>query len=365
MADNRKVDFKALKERTHGQMRTVLAHYAIVPVSPGDQTRIKCPFHDDERPSMTVNLSAGVFSCKAASCGVEGGLLDFVWRKESCSLPKAAEMLAAICGVALPYLDGTLRPVQGARNDDRPKTARTSSPGPNASPGGAQAESGAIAETTRPKEPRNKPENKPQNKPLGFALTLDLEAALPYLAARSVSRETATVFGLGLCTTGRTIPGRLAIPIHSATNELLGYAGRFIGPDEALPESEGKYKLAAGFHKNLELFNLNRVKDCQTLVVVEGFFGAIRLHGSLRIPTVALMGSSVSDEQLSLLRTHCPSLRFVTVCLDGDDAGRKASELVAAQLAKHWWVRIATLPDGMHPDTTLEAELLAALGRKR
>src|SRR3954452_22517018 len=83
MGDNRKVDFKALKERTRGQMPAVLAHYGIAPVSQHEQTRIRCPFHDDERPSCTVNLTAGVFSCKAAGCGVEGGLLDFVQRKEA------------------------------------------------------------------------------------------------------------------------------------------------------------------------------------------------------------------------------------------------------------------------------------------
>src|SRR4051794_6001914 len=125
MGDNRKVDFKALKERTRGQMPAVLAHYGITSLSQNEQTRIRCPFHDDERPSCTVNLTAGVFSCKAAGCGVEGGLLDFVHRKEASSLPKAAETLASICGVAVPLLDGTLRPVNGARSNDRGKTART------------------------------------------------------------------------------------------------------------------------------------------------------------------------------------------------------------------------------------------------
>jgi DNA primase len=206
-----------------------------------------------------------------------------------------------------------------------------------------------------------------RNKPLGFALTLDLDAALPYLEARGVSRETAAEFGLGLCTSGKTTPGRLAIPIHNAQGELVSYAARWVGDDVAVPEDEGKYKLAAGFHKNVELFNLHRVKACQTLVICEGFFGAIRLYGSLRprIAAVALMGSSISNQQIALLRTHCPALRFVTVCLDGDDAGRKASELVAAQLAKHWWVRIARLPDGMQPDTVPQDDLLAILGRKR
>ena len=190
---------------------------------------------------------------------------------------------------------------------------------------------------------------------------------MPYLSARGVSREVAAEFGLGLCTTGKTIPGRLGIPIHDAEGQVVAYAGRWVGPDEEIPEDQGKYQLPAKFHKQGELFNLHRVKGCQTLAIVEGFFGAVRLYGSVRprIPTVALMGGSISEEQVALLLEHCPALRFVTVCLDPDDAGRKASELVAARLSRHWWVRIATLPDGMQPDTAPEADLLAALGRRR
>src|SRR4051812_31326182 len=361
MGDNRKVDFKALKERTRGQMPAVLAHYGITPVSQNEQTRIRCPFHDDERPSCTVNLTAGVFSCKAAGCGVEGGLLDFVQRKEASSLPKAAETLASICGVAVPLLDGTLRPVNGARSNDRGKTASPSSRGLNVHPGPAQREHGTVPERTAPEKVRNKP----QNKALGLTLSLDLEAGMPYLTARGVTREQAEAFGLGLCTTGKTIPGRLGIPIHNAVGELVAYAGRWVGAPEDIPEGEEKYKLPAGFHKSAELYNLHRAKACQTLTIVEGYFGTIRLFGALRVPTVGLMGASVSDRQIELLKEHCPALRFVTVCLDGDEPGRKASETVAARLAAHWWVRIALLPDGMQPDTAPAEVVLATLGRTR
>src|SRR3954452_120759 len=358
MHDNRKVDFKALKDRLPpGSMRALLAHYGIEPVSQHEQTRIRCPFHDDERPSCTVNLTAGVFSCKAAGCGVEGGLLDFVQRKEASSLPKAAETLASICGVALPYLDGTLRPVQGARSVDRAKTSRTSSGGVNAHPGPAQREPGAVPERTAPEKVRNRP--------LGLTLSLDLDAGMPYLTGRGVTREQAEAFGLGLCMTGKTIPGRLGIPIHNGTGELVAYAGRWVGAPEDIPEGEEKYKLPAGFHKSAELYNLHRVKACQTLTIVEGYFGTIRLFGALRVPTVGLMGASVSDRQIELLKEHCPALRFVTVCLDGDEPGRKASETVAARLAAHWWVRIAHLPDGMQPDTAPAEVVLATLGRTR
>ena len=60
-----------------------------------------------------------------------------------------------------------------------------------------------------------------------------------------------------------------------------------------------------------------------------------------------------------------PALRFVTVCLEGNEPGRRASEFVAVQIARHWWVRTATLPDGMQPDTAPEADPLATPGHGR
>ena len=79
-------------------------------------------------------------------------------------------------------------------------------------------------------------------------------------------------------------------------------------------------------------FNLHRVLHCRHLVVVEGYFGAIRLYG-LRIPAVALMGASISEEQMALLRRRCLNLRYVTVMLDGDEPGRDAAEKVAGVIA--------------------------------
>jgi DNA primase len=175
-----------------------------------------------------------------------------------------------------------------------------------------------------------------RNKPLGFRLTLDPEH--PYLAKRGISPK---LFGLGFCANG-SMAGRIGIPIENAKGELVAYSGRWAGTDAELPEGEEKYKLPKGFHKALELWNLARVKHCKHLIVVEGYFGAMRLHG-LRLPAVALMGSSLSNEQVALLR-DCPALRFVTVMLDGDEAGQKAGDIVAIQLAKHWWIRIVALP---------------------
>jgi DNA primase len=155
--------------------------------------------------------------------------------------------------------------------------------------------------------------------------------------------------------------GRICIPIENTSGALVAYAGRWVGTDEELPEGEEKYKLPKGFHKALELWNLFRVRHCKHLILVEGYFAAMRLHG-LRLPAVALMGSSLSDEQVALLR-DCPALRFVTVMLDGDEAGQKAGDIITARLAKHWWTRTVALPDGMQPDTVETGVLEQLLGR--
>jgi DNA primase len=194
---------------------------------------------------------------------------------------------------------------------------------------------------------------------LGFRLTLD--PAHPYLAERGLSPELVELFGLGFCQQG-SMAGRVCIPIENARGELVAYAGRWVGSDAELPEGEEKYKLPKGFHKALELWNLHRVRHCKHLILVEGYFGAMRLH-SLRFPAVALMGSSLSDEQVMLLREHCPALRFITVMLDGDEPGRKAADTIAARLAQSWWTRIVHLSDGEESDTVEPALLGRLLGR--
>jgi hypothetical protein len=213
---------------------------------------------------------------------------------------------------------------------------------------------GAPGAPTAPHEATLKP-----NKPLGFAL--DLDPGHPYLVERGVPGLVIQPFGLGYCGKG-IMAGWLCIPIHNAGGELVAYAGRWVGSEADLPAGEEKYKLPQGFHKSLELFNLHRVKGCRHVGVVEGFFGALRLH-SLRKPAVALMGSSMSDAQVALLREHCPELRHVTVMLDGDEAGRTAAEDVAVKLARHWWTRIVSLPDGAQPDTVELDTLDQLLGR--
>ena len=69
------------------------------------------------------------------------------------------------------------------------------------------------------------------------------------------------------------------------------------------------------------------------------------------------MGTSISHEQITLLKRH--GVRSVLVLLDGDAAGRVASETVALSLMSQLFTRVVNLPEGQSPDE-LDAETLSA-----
>jgi len=63
----------------------------------GRDVTIRCPFHDDRRGSLSVNVEKGVWKCHAG-CG-QGGIMDFEKRFSNCDQAKAWANLAGICGI--------------------------------------------------------------------------------------------------------------------------------------------------------------------------------------------------------------------------------------------------------------------------
>jgi len=102
------------------------------------------------------------------------------------------------------------------------------------------------------------------------------------------------------------------------------------------------------------LINLHRVAAGEHVVLVEGYWSAIRLH-ALGIPVASLMGWSVSPEQIALLRKL--GIRFVTLLLDGHETGRRGRERVLPELSRSFFISAPLLPDGEKPDTLPEQQL--------
>lgn len=151
--------------------------------------------------------------------------------------------------------------------------------------------------------------------------------------------------------------GRVVIPIHNVKGELVAYAGRWPGEP---PEGAGKYKLPPNFNKLSEVFNLDRaIKEPadKPLVIVEGFFGVIKLHQLGWRKTVALMGWFMSPTQEELIRQHAKPSHII-IMLDENEAGQEAREKIAGRLSKFAFVKVHVFdrPE-MQPDQLTAEDL--------
>ncbi|MFO1186258.1 MAG: CHC2 zinc finger domain-containing protein [Alphaproteobacteria bacterium] len=326
------VDFRHVK--AHADFGHVLSHYGLKPVGKGSQKSIRCPFHDDKNPSCNVNLNKNVFHCFA--CGAKGNVLEFVAKKEGVDLRSAALLLADWCGFEPAKKQGS-EPAPKAQKQPSERSQEVKRPDPQkVSETHSEAPSGASGEAN-------------SSAPPVLTFSLKLDPSHPYLRERGLTEEEIELFGLGFAGRG-LMKGRIAIPIHDADGKLVAYAGR--SPGEP-PEGQPKYRFPDGFQKSRVLFNIHRVPEgCPEVVLVEGFFGAIAVH-RLGIPVVAMMGSSVSGEQLRLLAER--GVEFLKILCDGDEPGQEASAKIAAQAANQFYVRHITLPKGEQPDTALAA----------
>ena len=55
----------------------------------------RCPFHDDEKPSLVVTPGKGLWRCMSPACGATGNAIQFLMKKDGLSFRHAVELLRA------------------------------------------------------------------------------------------------------------------------------------------------------------------------------------------------------------------------------------------------------------------------------
>lgn len=306
---NQWVDFAAIKGSV--DIKQVLDHYRVrLKRVRKDYLRGLCPLptHDSaqSRESFGVDTGRNVWACHSASCcqarqgKVGGNILDLVACMEACSVREAALRLRGWRDVSVET---------GLRDQLVSKGKRS---------GRSQEEL-----------PR-----------LSFTLRLQWH---PYLEQRGIQGQTAAWFGVGYYGGSGFLRGRMVFPIHDEGGELVAYAGR------TMDGCEPRYLFPPGFHKSQVVFNLHRAVEFAArqggmAIVVEGFFDCLKVHQAGYGNVVALMGASLSDRQSELLHTY---FRELVVMLDGDEAGRRASRMLAARWPAAY---MAWVPAGCQPD---------------
>lgn len=209
-----------------------------------------------------------------------------------------------------------------------------------------------LSNKPQEREKKEKPEKEEQkleelvNPPLNFTLEKRIKPDHPFLTQeKGLDLKIIKKFGLGYCFKGM-MAGRVVIPIHNVKGEIVAYAGRAIKKHDE--EKRGKYLLPSGFHKAIELFNFYRVANKNKLVreygviVVEGFFDAIKLTEAGYHNVIALMGSNLSEVQGNLILSLTDK---ILLFLDNDEAGIEATETIKQKLIHKAFIRIAQYPE--------------------
>ena len=322
----KRIHFKELCQRVSVPM--LLEHYGLLTAAKcrnGEYT-LRCVFHDDSQASLNINES-GLFQC--FGCKASGGdVIDFVAQKEAVSLRQAALLIDSWFS-------------HEAQNE---------------------AISVVEEEIAAPELPHIA---EARNEPLEFGLSVDSDH--PYLYERGLYPGTVKEFGVGLCTSERSImAGRIIIPIthwNPLTYDayLVAYAGRFPGnpPDTDTP----KYLFPPYFHKSAVVYNLisaGRYAREQGLILMEGFFSVMRLWQMGIRTGVSIMGSSLSAVQEELIvNTVGIGSGKVTLMFDPDDAGHHCRDDVLARLCQRVHVRVVNLETS--PDELSDRSLRSAL----
>jgi DNA primase len=327
------INFKELRSKL--RFSEVLKHYQLRLNVKGNRANGYCPLptHQGKRssPSFSVDLERGIWQC--FGCHAKGNILDFASRMEGFN-PEDPKQLR----------EAALKIRDMFRIGDGPQPKR-------------QAEKPSASQKVL------------INAPMDFELrTLDPDH--PYLKERGFNDETIRHFGLGYCNRGM-LKGRVAIPLYDSIGRLVGYAGR-LTKDEEISEENPKYLFPGSrekdgvkleFRKSLLLYNAHRIKGpVDHLFVVEGFPATWWLWQAEYRNTVALMGSSCSDEQGKLIVDLVKPDGKVWLMPDGNEAGVLCAKRVLEQVSPYRFIRWIPLAESQQPTDVPADELTTVLG---
>lgn len=181
-----------------------------------------------------------------------------------------------------------------------------------------------------------------------------------FLDKRDILPSTSKYFELGYSLDGM-FADRITVPIHDHRGGLVGFTGR-----ATKQEAKPKYKNSENnefFDKSKIIFNEHRAlkyaSECDGLIFVEGHFDVISLWQHNIRNVVATQGTAPPLET-TLRRLSNRTKRFI-LCYDGDEGGKIATENfinVARSMACKGEISVfvASLPTGKDPEECMKDE---------
>ncbi|HWY98878.1 MAG TPA: DNA primase [Bacteroidia bacterium] len=320
-----------------------------------------CPFHNEKTPSFTVSPAKGIYKC--FGCGRGGNVVNFVMEHEQMDYVNALKYLARKYKIEIVEEERTSE--QQEQDNERESLMVVCSYAQKFFSEQIQTETGKAIGLSYLEERGFSPQTIEK-----FQLGYSPESSKTFLhAALSAGYKLKFLLQAGLVRSsddeamlaqGEPNPdhcydrfaGRVMFPVHNVSGRVIAFGGRTLRKDKNVAKYVNSPETPL-YHKSNVLYGLHLARKAITAedicYLVEGYADVISLHQSGIENVVASSGTSLTIEQLRLIRRYTPNL---TILYDGDAAGVKASERgFGLALKEGMNVKIVTLPAEDDPDT--------------
>jgi DNA primase len=318
-----------------------------------------CPFHSERTSSFHVRPDEKHYHC--FGCQASGDPFTFVMETEGLDFKEALESLANRFGVQLQTEEED--PAAASRRERR---ERLHSLLDRAAGYYARylAESAEAAPARQNLLDRGFTQETLNTFRVGYAPSA-WDRIL--LASRKAGYRDEELLAVGLVQRSKTSQDRvydrfrerIMFPATDARGRVLGFGARAMRdnqPPKYLNTSDGEL-----YHKRSVLFGIDLARPAASktgrMILVEGYTDVLALHQAGLTNAVAIMGTSLTEEQVSELERMVGGNGSLELCLDADRAGQQAM-LRAAQLAegRQLKLRVVPLPEGMDPAELIQRE---------
>lgn len=302
------------------RINEVVSNYCKV----GNSRLIKCPFHPEKTPSFSIDTSKNIFYC--FGCGVGGDAIKFVELIERVNFIEACTKLAQIYGIEKPiYKPKEINPLEIIEKwcVDRLKE--------NLKARAYLEERGLKLSTI---------------KDFRIGWLKSYEEVRLFCEKNKISSTILQEYGLPSSLL-KVMCNRIIFPIG---RPVFAFGGR------TLYDIQPKYLNSAEsylFKKKNTLYGLYKSSD--NVFLVEGYIDVCMCYQA-GLNAAGTMGTAISVESIKQLWKNN---NHVILCLDGDNAGRKATNRIALEILPEIipgkLLTFIDLPDGEDPASLIKA----------
>ncbi len=309
-----------------------------------------CPFHNEKTPSFTVSPAKEIYKC--FGCGKSGNSISFIMEHEKASYVDALKWLANKYGIEVE---------ETFANDEQRQQMQVADSLYIINAFAQQFFSQQLFETEEGQDiglsyfkERGFREEIIRKFQLGYSPE-KRDAFTREAIAKQYNSELLIKTGLVANRNDQLVDnyrGRVIFPVHNHSGKILGFGARILKTTDKAPkyintpENEIYIKSKILYGSYFARQAIDKADEC---LLVEGYTDVVSLHQSGIENVVASGGTSLTTDQLRLVKKYTNNL---TIIYDGDAAGVKAAlRGLDMALEEGLNVKLVLIPDKEDPDS--------------